>query len=103
MANTIKIPRAHLIMGLCLPLAVLLGYFLAAPLESDSMAVVVLVLSVLSIPLMTKWYHPLLLVTWNSAITPVFLPSRVDLWLVMAAIGLLFAMLNRSVNPQNKF
>src|SRR2546425_636943 len=34
MANTINIPRTHLIMGLCLPLAVLLGYFLAEPMES---------------------------------------------------------------------
>src|SRR6266853_1794925 len=55
MANTtINIPRPHLIMGLCLPLAVLIGYFLAEPMDSGSIAIVVLVLAVLSVPELTK-------------------------------------------------
>ena len=37
MANTINIPKTHLIMGLSLPLAVLLGYFVAEPMELDSL------------------------------------------------------------------
>src|SRR5206468_5649828 len=64
-ASAISIPRTHLIMGLCLPLAVLLGYFLAQPLEAGSMAVVLLVISVLSVPLLMKWHHPLLILCWN--------------------------------------
>src|SRR5437879_3181780 len=39
MASSINVPRTHLIMGLCLPLAVLLGYFVAQPLDSVSIAV----------------------------------------------------------------
>ena len=49
MANAINIPKTHLILGLSLPLAVLLGYFLAEPVELGSMAVVAIVLAVLSI------------------------------------------------------
>ncbi len=60
MANAINIPKTHLIMGLSLPLAVLLGYFVAEPMELGSMAVVVFVLAVLSIPLLMKWYYPVL-------------------------------------------
>src|SRR5205085_5318131 len=74
MANTINSPRTHLIMGLCLPLAVLLGYFLAQPLESASIAVVVMVLSLLCVPLFMKWHHPLLVLSWNAAANPLFLP-----------------------------
>ena len=37
MANAINIPKTHLIMGLSLPLAVLLGYFVAEPLELGSL------------------------------------------------------------------
>ena len=48
MASSINIPKTHLIMGLCLPLAVLLGYFLAEPLDSASLAVVVFVLVILA-------------------------------------------------------
>ena len=103
MANTINIPKTHLIMGLSLPLAVLLGYFLAEPLELGSMAVVVFVLVVLSLPLLMKWYHPLLVFGWNAAICPAFLPGRPYLWAMLAFVGLLFAVLNRAVSPNARF
>jgi hypothetical protein len=104
MANTtIKIPRAHLIMALCLPLAVLVGYFLAEPLESGSMAVIVLVMFVLAVPLMMKWHHPVLVLSWNACITPVFLPGQAQIWVPVAAASLLFALLNRAVTPEARF
>jgi hypothetical protein len=104
MANTtIKIPRAHLIMALCLPLAVLLGYFLAEPMESGSMAVIVLVMFVLAVPLMMKWHHPILVLSWNAYITPVLLPGQAQIWLPVAAASLLFALLNRAVSPETRF
>ncbi len=104
MANqSINIPRPHLIMGLCLPLAVLIGYLLAEPMESGSLAVVLLVLAVLLVPIMMKWHHSLLIVAWNAAMVPVFLPGRPYLWMVMAFGSLLFAVLNRSVNPARRF
>src|SRR6478609_34797 len=103
MANTINIPRTHLIMGLCLPMAVLLGYFLAQPMESGSIAVVVLVFSLLCFPLLMKWHHPLLVLSWNASANPLFLPGRPCLWMVMALISLFFAVLSRSVNPNRRF
>jgi hypothetical protein len=39
----------------------------------------------------------------NALINPVFLPGSPPLWLVMAAASLLFAVLNRSVNPERRF
>jgi len=90
-------------MGLSLPLAVLLGYFLAEPMELGSMAVVLAVLAVLCIPLLMGWYHPLLVFCWNLAVNPVVLPGRASLWMVMAAVGLFFAVLNRAVNPRARF
>ncbi len=90
-------------MAMCLPLAILLGYLLAQPLEGESIGVVVLVLAVLSVPLFMKWYHPLLVLSWNALINPFFLPGRPALWMVMSFVGLLFAALNRSVNPDRKF
>jgi hypothetical protein len=104
MANTtINIPKPHLIMGLCLPLAVLLGYFLAEPMESGSLAVVLIVVGVLCVPILMKWHHPLLVICWNAWIYPAFLPGRPALWILMALVGLLFAVLNRSVNPTRRF
>src|SRR6266567_3316262 len=103
MANTINIPKPHLIMGLCLPLAVLIGYFVAEPMDSGSMAVIVLVMAILFVPIMLKWHHPLLVVSWNASISLQFLPGRPYLWMIMAMAGLLFAVLNRSINPNRRF
>jgi O-antigen ligase/polysaccharide polymerase Wzy-like membrane protein len=103
MANTMSIPKAHIIMGLCLPLAVVLGYILAQPLDAGGLAVVVLVFAVLSVPLFMKWHHPLLILSWNAAANPLFLPGRPAMWMVMSLISLFFALLARSVNSNRRF
>jgi O-Antigen ligase len=102
MPSTFAVSRSHLIFGLCLPLAVLLGYLLAAQ-ESGSMAVVVMVLAVLCLPLLMRWHYPLLVLSWHAAIMPFFLPGHVALWFVMAVVSLGFATLNRAINPENRF
>src|SRR5437764_605691 len=88
MASSINVPRSHLIMGLCLPLAVLLGYFVAQPLDSISIAVVFMVLAVLCVPLFMKWHHPLLVLCWNTTANPLFLPGRPALWMVVASTAM---------------
>jgi hypothetical protein len=65
-----------LIFALCLPLAVLLGYLLAEPMDLSSLATIVLVLGVLSVPVLMPWYHPLLILTWNAAISLSFCPAH---------------------------
>ena len=90
-------------MGLSLPLAVLIGYFLAEPMELGSLAVVFGVFAMLCLPLLMRWYHPLLVFSWNSAISPVVFPGRAGLWMVMAFLGLTIAMLNRAVNRKAQF
>src|SRR5437867_1511455 len=103
MASSINAPRTHLIMGLCLPLAVLLGYFVAQPLDSISIAVVFMVLAVLCVPLFMKWHHPLLIVCWNTTANPLFLPGRPALWMLVAIISLFFAIMARSLNSNRRF
>src|SRR5882724_7960293 len=103
MANSFAVSRAQFIYALCLPLAVLMGYFLADPMDSGNLMVVTLVISLLCVPLLIRWYHPLLVLTWNAVITPYFLPGRPFLWILMAAAGLLFAVLNRFTNADAKF
>src|ERR1041385_191230 len=103
MASSINVPRTHLIMGLCLPLAVLLGYFVAQPLDSVSLAVLFMVLALLCVPLFMKWHHPLLILTWNTTANPLFLPGRPALWMLVAAMSLFFALLARSLNSNRRF
>ena len=103
MANSFVASRAQLIYALCLPLAVLLGYFLAEPMDSGSVLAVALVIGVLSIPVFMRWYHPMLLFSWNAAITPFFFPGQAYLWNVLAFVGIGFAVVNRFVSADARF
>jgi hypothetical protein len=103
MANTAVISRAHLIYGVCLPLAVLVGYLLAEPLDSGSIAVVVLVLSILSIPILMRWHHALLIFSCNAVVLPLFVPGQPSLWMMMAAISMGFLVLNRAIGREVPF
>ena len=68
MASTFAVTRNHLIFGLCLPLAVLLGYMLADLDDPASRLVVLVALGVLLLPLLMRWHHPLLILSWNMAV-----------------------------------
>jgi hypothetical protein len=97
MANSAAIPRSLLVYAVCLPVAILVGYQLAEPLESSSVALVVLVLSVLSIPVFVRWHHALLVAAWNLSCVLFFLPGTPPMWLLMAGIAFVFALMGRSM------
>ncbi len=103
MASTFAVTRNHLIFGLCLPLAVLMGYVLAEPLESTSLTVLLMIIAGLIVPVLLRFYHPLLIFSWNMSVSLAFLPGSPQLWALMSLLGLGFAVLNRSVNPEFRF
>jgi O-antigen ligase len=102
MASTFAVTRNHLIFGLCLPFAILLGYLLADVTDPAGRIVIFIIIGVLVVPLLMRWYHVALVFTWNMAAQPA-LPGSPSLWAVMAVLGLGFAVLNRSMNPENRF
>lgn len=103
MANSPIASRAHLIVAFCLPLAVLLGYMLANPVDSGTLILIVMIIGVLSIPLLMTGYHPLLILTWNAAVTPFFIPGQPFIWMLIALVGLGFAVVNRLTSPEARF
>jgi hypothetical protein len=103
MATALRIPKAQIVLMVVLPLAVVLGYFLANPLDQTSMNVVGLVLAALILPLVMQWYHTFLIVFWNATIALLFVPGTPHLWMFVAALGFMIAVLNRSVNPDFRF
>ncbi len=103
MANAFVMSRNHLIFGVCLPVAVLLGYLLAEPMDAGALSVLVLVGAVLLFPLLLRYHHLLLILSWNASITPFFLPGRPALWMLMAVLSLGFALLGRSVSDKHGF
>ena len=99
MAAEFKFSRSQLIYGLCLPLAVILGYVLAHPFESRSLGVLVMVCCVLVVPLYMRWYHPVTIFFWNSTFFLGFLPGMLPIWVPCACSAFIMVVLNRCVDP----
>jgi hypothetical protein len=94
--------RALLIYGLSLPLAVFLGYSLATPMDLSTFAALATVLFLLLAPILLRWHHTLLIISWNMSAVVFFLPGRPNLWLVMALASLILSVVQRSMDSQQR-
>ncbi|HEY5914828.1 MAG TPA: hypothetical protein VJA21_29915 [Verrucomicrobiae bacterium] len=103
MANSLLAWRAQLVFALCLPLAVLLGYMLADPNDFISVLVITGIIGLLSVPILMHSYHLLLIISWNAAIAPYFLPGQPFLWMLLSFVGFGFAIVNRFTSPEASF
>lgn len=100
MANSATISRAQLTYGLCLPLAALIGFFLAEPLQSSSLIVLGVLLTILVWPLFARWHHPLLVGSLHSIFVLAFLPGALPLWVPVACGGFLIVIFRRSLDHE---
>jgi len=100
MATIFNQSRTQILLGFCLPLAVLVGFFLAEPLQFSSIAVLLMLLAVLASPLLFRWHQPMLMASWNAAIILTFLPGSPPLWMPLAAVSCLIVVLNRATSDQ---
>ncbi len=103
MDNLLSLRRSALIYGLCLPLAILLGYVLAQPGYFMSLAVIALTLGIMSLPLLMRWHHQLLILSWNAALIVPFLPGQPSWWMCLSFISLSFAVLLRIMTKKEEF
>ena len=104
MSNASAVFRSLLIYGLCLPLAVFLGYLLATPFEGPTTLIVVaLTLFVLTIPLLLRWHHAWLIATWNTTAMLFFLPGKPALWMGLAAASFTISILQYTLNRRMVF
>ena len=96
-------PRAFLIYALVLPLAILLGYMLATPTDTNSFAVLLVAFTIICIPMLLKWHHLMLVATWNAALIVFFLPGQPQLGVVLAFVSLGIAVVTRTLSRQKEF
>ncbi len=95
--------RTLVLFSIAIPLALVLGLFLATPYRSNSILLVGVVLAVLSGPLFLRWHHPFLIFAWNASVSLFFLPGRPQLWMLFAAISLAITFLGCILNKEQKF
>jgi hypothetical protein len=103
MTSASALLRSLLVYGLCLPLAVFLGYMLATPLDRETFAAVMIVLFVLMIPLILRWHHVWLIASWNMTVVIFFLPGSPQLWMGLTALSLLMSILQHALNRDQRF
>ena len=87
MNNAPAILRSLIIYAVIVPLALFIGYMLTDPLDRSSFTFYGILALILISPILLRWHHPLLILSWNLNATAFFLPGRPDVWLAMAAIS----------------
>jgi hypothetical protein len=103
MTNAPALFRSLLVYGLCLPLALFLGYLLATPMDATTVMAVEILFFVLAIPLLLRWHHPWLIATWNSTVMLFFLPGRPPVWMGLAAVSFAICILQYTLNRKMRF
>jgi O-antigen ligase len=101
MTNVSSLFRSLLIYSVCVPLAVVLGYLAAQPIDYTTIGILVPVLLLLLVPVLLRWHHTWLIVTWNSTLALFFL--HVSAWAALVWISLLISVLQYTLNRKLKF
>src|SRR6266567_920436 len=103
MTSASSLYRSLLIYGLCVPLAVLLGYRMASPLDFTTFIVVGLVLFLLMIPLLLRWHFVWLIASWNMCVVLFFLPGQPQVGMVLAWLSLMISIVQYILNRKLRF
>src|SRR5438128_1376867 len=103
MDNLFSLRRSALIYGLCFPIAILSGYLLAKPLSYPSLAFMMLMAGIISLPLLLRWHHALLILSWNASLIVPFLPGQPKWWMCLSFMSLSFAVLFRIITKKGDF
>ena len=103
MSNATELVRSLAVYGLCLPLAIFLGYLLANPLDFNSLVVTGLILFLLLVPLLLRWHHAWLIAAWNMSAVVFFMPGRPPVWTALAVLSLAIGILQYAINRNAKF
>src|SRR5437773_4820204 len=98
MSNVHSILRSLIVYAVCVPLAVFLGYLLSDPLDRQSFVIVTAVLGLLCVPLLIRFHHPLMLLSWNMSAVLFFLPGRPQVWFATIAISFVISFTQRILN-----
>ncbi len=103
MEQQTTVSRNALIYGACIGVAVLLGYLLSDTMSRRSLALVGGFVGAISLPILLKWYHPLLIVSWNANIAFWFLPGKPSIAFLMSLTAFGVAVLSRCMSTRYRF
>jgi hypothetical protein len=103
MINDASAIRSLIIYAICLPLAIILGFLLTDPLDRTTGVVLAVVLLLLMLPLLFRWYHVFTIGIWNMSVCLAFLPGLLPGWMPVVCIGFAIAVGHYILNRERKF
>jgi hypothetical protein len=95
--------RALVIYAVCVPLALILGYLLANPLDYQAVALYGILGLVMVAPLLLRFHYPFMLLGWNMGAVMFFLPGRMDLWFLAICLSYGISFTHRIVDKKVHF
>jgi len=101
--NQAALLRTLIIYAVCVPLAVVVGYMLTNPMDYSTLGLFGVLALLLVSPILLRWHHPLLILSWNLGMTLFFIKGSPSLWLVMAALSVGISLLERTLNSEMHF
>lgn len=102
MNSNVAIPRSVIIYGVCIPLAMLMGYLLTTPLDLISVMGVGSVMILLLVPILLRWHHMLLVFSWNAVVNAFFFPGQPRFWMLLTVPSIAFSILDRIMNKNKR-
>lgn len=103
MSKESTLSRGLLVFGICVPVALFLGYELATPTDPSSLIWVGMTLFLLFVPILLKWHHEALIISWNLALVAFFLPGAPGVGYLVGGLSLFFAAAKRALLREGNF
>ena len=99
-AKIAAVLRSLVVYVICAVVAIIIGVMMTNPLTYSALGFVGALCAVLFIPILLRWHHPLMIMSWNTPIMVFFLKGDPRLCLVMIAISLTISIAERALNQQ---
>ncbi len=85
-----------------IPLAILVGYFVADPLDSKSLVGFGFLFFFFSLPFLIYLHHTVLILCSTAFINAFFLPGEPQMWMLLAGVSLLISVISRPLHRQSQ-
>jgi hypothetical protein len=92
--------RTFAIYGVCCILAIVLGVLMTNPMTYTSLGFVAVLCSVMLIPILIRWHHPLMIFCWTAPFMAFFVKGDPKFSLVLITISLTISIIERALNQR---
>lgn len=89
--------RGGIAFGLAALVALLVGVLMTSPTSMMALGLLGVLGFLLSLPLLLRWHHPLLFLSWNAAVQIFVLPGSPRVWMALAGVSLLLTVLGSTL------